>query len=150
MKKSLFFLNQLITTLALSMIFVSLFGLNSIAQAKTEEKPAACTEEKPVACTEEKRAACVLTDFDRRVIAQGPCNVILTYSNTDVEFDIEWDGSISTQFSMREFPTNGTYRIKIRDGKKDRGVANMQVENDGTVFIFSSDRGFNGRVIFTH
>ncbi len=130
MNKSLFFLNKLITTLALSMILVGWVGFNHITQAKTEEK----------------RAACVLVDFDGRIRASGPCQVKITKSNSGVEFDIEWDGSTRTKFSMSKFPTDGTYSVEISNG----GRASMKVEKQGTVFIFRSGSGFRGRVIFTH
>ena len=128
MNKSLFFLNKLITTMALSMILVSWLGFNHITQAKTEEK----------------RAACVLVDFDGRIRASGPCQVKITKSNSGVEFDIEWDGSTRTQFSMNKFPTDGTYSVEINNG----GRATMKVEKQGSVFILRSNNGFRGRVIF--
>ncbi len=130
MNKSLFILNKLITTLTLSIILVSWLGFNHITQAKTEEK----------------RAACVVVNFDGRITASGPCEVTLTRSNFGVEFDINWDGSTRTQFSLNKFPTNGTYSVKLRNG----GRATIQVEKQGKVFIFRTDRGFRGRVIFTH
>ncbi|MEB3341692.1 hypothetical protein [Okeania sp.] len=127
MKKLLFIQNKLITTLVISIILVGWVGFNNKIQAKTEEK----------------RAACVLIDFDGRVRSSGPCNVILTTTNSAVEFDIEWDGTYRTQFSMRKFPTDGTYNVKIKDG----GRASLIVEKEGSVFIFNS-RDFRGRVIF--
>ncbi|NES03784.1 MAG: hypothetical protein F6K22_13605 [Okeania sp. SIO2F4] len=128
MNKSLFFLNKLITTMALSMILVSWLGFNHITQAKTEEK----------------RAACVLVDFDGRIRASGRCQVKLTTTNSGVEFDIDWDGSTRTQFSMNKFPTDGTYSVEISNG----GRASMKVEKQGSVFILRSNNGFRGRVIF--
>ena len=128
MRKSLFFLNKSITTLALSIILVSWLGFNNITHAETEEK----------------RAACVLVDFDGRIRASGPCEVKITKSNTGVEFDIEWDGSTRTLFSMRKFPTDGTYSVEISNG----GRASMKVEKEGSVFILRSSSGFRGRVIF--
>ncbi len=129
MKKSLFFMNKLITTLALSMMFVGLVGLNSIAHAKTEER----------------RAACVLIDFDGRVRVSGPCMVKLTTSNSGVEFDIDWDGSTRSQFSMSKFPPDDrTYRVQVSNGSR----ATIEVKKEGTVFIFRTDRGFRGHIIF--
>jgi len=128
MKKLLFIQNKLITTLALSMILVGLVGLNSIARAKTEEK----------------RAACVLIDFDGRVRASGPCKVTLITTNSGVDFDIQWDGSTRTQFSMSKFPTDGTYSVKISNGER----ANIKVEKGGKVFLFRTSRWFRGRIIF--
>ncbi|MDJ0518961.1 MAG: hypothetical protein QNJ74_22795 [Trichodesmium sp. MO_231.B1] len=128
MNKSLFFLNKLITTMALSMILVSWLGFNHITQAKTEEK----------------RAACVLVDFDGRIRASGRCQVKITTTNSGVEFDIDWDGSTRTQFSMNKFPTDGTYSVNINNG----GRATMKVEKQGSVFILRSNNGFRGRVIF--
>ena len=109
-------------------LLVSLVGINNIAQAKTEER----------------RAACVLTDLDGRIRASGPCKVILINSNTDIEFDIEWDGSTRTQFSMSKFPADGTYRVKLNDGES----ASLTVKKKGTLFLFQDDRGFRGQVIF--
>ncbi len=128
MNKPLFLLNKLMIILAVPIILVSVFGFNKITQAKTEEK----------------RAACVLVDFDGRIRASGPCDVKITTSNAGVEFDIEWDGATRTQFSMNKFPTDGTYSIKISNA----GRASMKVEKEGKVFIFRSDSGFRGRVIF--
>ncbi|NES72202.1 MAG: hypothetical protein F6K24_46920 [Okeania sp. SIO2D1] len=128
MSKPLFLLNKLMIILALPIILVSLVGFNNITQAQTEKK----------------RAACVLVDFDGRIRASGRCDVKITKSNTGVEFDIEWDGSTRTQFSMREFPTDGTYSVEISNG----GRAAMKVEKEGSVFILRSSSGFRGRVIF--
>ncbi|NES79154.1 MULTISPECIES: hypothetical protein [Okeania] len=128
MNKPLFLLNKLMIILALPIILVSLVGFNNKTQAQTEEK----------------RAACVLVDFDGRIRASGPCDVKITKSNTGVEFDIEWDGSTKTQFSMRKFPTDGTYSVEISNG----GRASMKVEKEGSVFILRSSSGFRGRVIF--
>ena len=114
--------------MALPMILVSLVGLNNIAQAKTEEK----------------RARCSLTDFDGMIRGLGPCKVILINSNTGVNFDIEWDGSTRTQFSMSQFPTDGTYIVKFKNGEK----VNITVEKQGKIFTFEGDRGFRGKVKF--
>lgn len=129
MKKSLFFLNKFITNLAMSMIFVSLVGLNSIAQTKTEEKS----------------AACVIVDFDGRITTSGPCKVTLTKSNSVTDIDINWDGSTTTQFSMNKFPSDGTYSVEISNGQR----VSMKVEKQGKVWIFQSGTGVRGRVIFT-
>ncbi|MGD1704150.1 hypothetical protein [Dapis sp. BLCC M229] len=129
MKKSLLFLNKLITTLALSTILVSWLGFNHITQAKTEEKS----------------AACVVVDFDNRLRVSGPCKVKLTTSNSGVEFDINWDGSTRSQFSMSKFPPDDrTYRVEMSNG----GRATIQVQKEGKVFIFRTDRGFRGHIIF--
>ncbi len=69
--------------------------------------------------------------------------VRLAISNSGVNFDIQRDGSTRTQFSMREFPSDGTYSIKTNNGNPT-----MIVEKNGSVFIFKSDRGFRGRVVF--
>jgi len=122
--------------MTLSIILVGWLGFNHITQAQTEEK----------------RAACVVVDFDGRIRASGPCKVTFTTSNSGVDFDINWDGSVSTQFSMDKFPTDGTYSIEITNvrgtKKRTRGRASMQVEKQGKVFILRSG-GVRGRVIFT-
>ncbi|NEP82474.1 MAG: hypothetical protein F6K17_21790 [Okeania sp. SIO3C4] len=127
MNKSLFFLHKLIATFTFCIILVSFTAPKSIAEPKTEQR----------------RAACVLVDFDGRVRSTGRCNVNIATSNSGVKFDIEWDGSTSTQFSLNQFPSDGTYRINTNDGN-----ATMQVEKQGSVFIIRGDRGFRGRIIF--
>ena len=127
MNKSLFFLHKLITTLAFCVILAGFAAPKSIAQSKTEQR----------------RAACVLVDFDGRVRSTGRCNVNIVTSNSGVKFDIEWDGSMNTQFSLNRFPSDGTYRIRTNNGN-----ATIQVQKQGTVFIFRGDRGFRGRIIF--
>ncbi len=124
------------TTLALSTILVSWLGFNQITQAKTEEKS----------------AACVVVDFDGRIRVSGPCEVTLITSSSGVNFEINWDGSVTTQFSMNKFPTDRTYSVEItnergtKKGTTER--ATLKVEKQGTVFIFRRG-GVRGRVIFT-
>ncbi|MGK7922135.1 MAG: hypothetical protein AB4080_19230 [Trichodesmium sp.] len=136
MNKPLFIMNKLMIILALPIILVSLVGFNNITHAETGEKS----------------AACVVVDFDGRIRESGPCDVKITKSNAGVEFEINWDGSVRTQFSMNKFPTDGTYSVEITNvrgnKKRTRGRASMQVEKQGKVFILRSG-GVRGRVIFT-
>ena len=64
--------------------------------------------------------------------------------DTEIYFDIEWDGSTRTQFSMSQFPTDGTYIVKFKNGEK----VNITVEKQGKIFTFEGDRGFRGKVKF--
>lgn len=107
---------------------VSLVSPNNIAQAKAEERS----------------AAFVLTDLDGRIISSGPCKVLLINSNTAIEFDIEWDGSTRTQFSMSKFPVDGTYQVKLNNGE----IAGITVQKKSTVFLFRDNCGFRGQIIF--